>query len=109
MFCMKEPSLSGKEELFPMSEEGLMQLRSDSIAWNAVGDNVVVLDLTTSTYFSTNATGTILWQMLECGAGRAEMIDALIERFGVDREPVERDVDAFLDDLERAQLLASEG
>jgi hypothetical protein len=85
-----------------------MHLRSGSIAWNAVGDNVVVLDLTSSTYYSTNGVGMLLWQLLSAGANRGDLVNTLVERFDVDRETVERDVDAFLGDLERAQLLASE-
>jgi Coenzyme PQQ synthesis protein D (PqqD) len=88
-----------------MKENVTMRLRADSVAWNAVGEDVVVLDLTSSTYFSTNATGTVLWKLLASGASRAELVNALVERFGVDQETVERDVDAFLADLERAQLL----
>ncbi len=88
-------------------ENGPMRLRSDSVAWNAVGDDVVVLDLASSTYFSTNATGSLLWKLLESGATRADLVDALLQRFGVDQQMVERDVDAFLRDLKRAQLLAS--
>jgi Coenzyme PQQ synthesis protein D (PqqD) len=86
-----------------------MHLRSDSIAWNAVGDNVVVLDLTSSTYFSTNATGTLLWQLLASGTSRGDLVNALMDRFAVDQGTAEQDVDAFLADLERAQLLAAEG
>jgi hypothetical protein len=86
-----------------------MQLRADSVAWNAVGDDVVVLDLASSTYFSTNATGTLLWKLLASGASRDELVDALVERFRLSRETVERDVDAFVADLGRAQLLATEG
>lgn len=91
-----------------MTKVTAMHLRSNSIAWNAVGDNVVVLDLASSTYFSTNATGTLLWQLLASGTDRADLVRALIERFAVDQATAERDVDAFLADLERAQLLDSE-
>jgi Coenzyme PQQ synthesis protein D (PqqD) len=88
-----------------IKENSLIRLRSDSVAWNAVGDDVVVLDLASSTYFSTNSTGSRLWKLLASGASRPQLVNALIEGFGVDRETVERDVDAFLADLERAHLL----
>jgi Coenzyme PQQ synthesis protein D (PqqD) len=91
-----------------MTEENdVMRLRPDSVAWNAVGDDVVVLDLASSTYFSTNSTGTLLWKLLAAGANRSELVNALVDRFGVDQKTVERDVDAFLADLEAAQLLAA--
>jgi hypothetical protein len=86
-----------------------MHLRSDSIAWNAVGDNVVVLDLTSSTYFSTNATGTVLWQLLASGANRTDLVNALVEQFAIDQQTAEQDLDAFLAVLDRAQLLTTEG
>jgi Coenzyme PQQ synthesis protein D (PqqD) len=86
-----------------------MHLRSDSLAWNTVGDNVVVLDLRSSTYFSTNATGTLLWQLLASGTHRTELVNALVGQFAVDRPTAEEDVDVFLAHLERAQLLTTEG
>jgi hypothetical protein len=85
-----------------------MRLRSDSVAWNAVGEDVVVLDLASSTYFSTNATGTVLWKLLASGASRSELVNALVARFAVDQETIEQDVDAFLSDLEQAQLLETQ-
>lgn len=91
-----------------MKEAVAISLRADSVAWNAVGEEVVVLDMTSSTYFSTNATGTLLWKLLASGASRTQLVNGLVERFGVDRETVEQDVDAFLADLERSQLLATE-
>jgi hypothetical protein len=82
-----------------------MQLKTDTIAWNEVGESVVVLDLVSSTYFSTNASGTLLWQLLSAGANRQELVNALTERFAIEDETAERDVDAFLAELARASLL----
>ena len=90
-------------------ESGVMRLRPDSVAWNAVGGDVVALDLSSSTYFSTNATGTLLWKLLASGASRSELVDALVARFGADQKRVEHDVDAFLADLEQAHLVVTDG
>jgi Coenzyme PQQ synthesis protein D (PqqD) len=84
---------------------GPIRLRSDSVAWNPVGEVIVALDLTSSAYFSTNATGTLLWKLLASGTSRSELVNTLVVRFGVNQETIEQDVDVFLADLERARLL----
>ena len=82
-----------------------MRVRDESVAWNEVDGNVVVLDLESSTYFSTNTTGTVLWHLLVPGASRSELVTALVERFEVDADAAGRDVDAFVAELERVKLL----
>jgi hypothetical protein len=82
-----------------------MGLQTSSIAWNEVDDRLVVLDLATSTYFSANASGTLLWKLMASGADRSALISALVERFAIDRRTAEDDVSAFLSELQRAKLL----
>jgi Coenzyme PQQ synthesis protein D (PqqD) len=85
-----------------------MRLKTDTIAWNEVGENVIVLDLVSSNYFSTNASGTLLFQLLTSGASPDELVTALVERFCIDTGTAERDVDAFLTELAQARLLDRE-
>jgi hypothetical protein len=46
-----------------------------------------------------------LWKMLENEAGEGELIEALLERYEVDRETAVGDVRRFLADLEKENLL----
>lgn len=75
--------------------------------WRRVGDTLVVLDLSDSTYLSINETGTAVWPLLERGATRDELLDGILDEFEVDRDDASRDLDAFLADLRQRKLLVT--
>lgn len=54
---------------------------------------------------SVNETGAFLWGLLEKGADRDTLIDALPKEFEVDRVTAEKDVDAFLAQLREKALI----
>ena len=82
-----------------------MQLRQSDLTWHVAGDEVVVLDLAGSVYLQLNGTARFLWEQLAESAGEAELVEKLVERYGVDDERAERDVSRFLDDLRRRTLI----
>lgn len=51
----------------------------------------------------------MLWNMLEKSCERADLVRAMLEKYDVEREVVENDVDLFLKKLTRAELLDDEG
>jgi hypothetical protein len=83
-----------------------MRRRSEVIS-REVDGRVVALDLGSSRYYSVNATGALLWRLLESDVSRSEMAAALIDRFGIDLSTADADVDAFLEDLRVNGLLES--
>jgi hypothetical protein len=85
-----------------------VHLRHDSVAWNEIDDSIVMLDLEQSTYFSVNSSGRVLWRLLSTGTTKAELAAALVENFGISGQDAERDVSAFLAELEAAKLVESE-
>jgi hypothetical protein len=82
------------------------RLRPEAVAWREVDGEVIALGLESSTYFGTNASGSVLWRRLAQGATRAELIEALMTEFGLEQAQAGTDVDIFLDDLRRRDLLA---
>jgi len=48
---------------------------------------------------SVNETGAFLWRMLENGAEKQELIDALLREYETDPQTAEKDVNAFLNEL----------
>lgn len=64
-----------------------------------VGDELVLLDLPSGTYFSVNAVGAQAWELLKTGASGTEICDAVMQRFDVDRATVEADMAGLLTDL----------
>ena len=83
----------------------VLKLRSRDVEWRTVGDEVVVLDLASSTYVSVNAVGTAVWPLLVDGTTRDALVAAVVERFDVDEERAGRDLDAFVGQLDAAKLL----
>ncbi len=82
-----------------------MRVRSDDVMWREVDDEVVILDLKTSTYLSTNKTGAYLWKLLQEDRDTNELEIALADTYRVDRATAQSDVGTFLDMLRSKELL----
>lgn len=85
-----------------------MRLRAGDVSWREVGDEAVILESTTGTYLTLNASGKVLWQALEAGATEAEMAAKLAERFGIDSGLAARDAKDFLESLQARSLVEAE-
>jgi hypothetical protein len=82
-----------------------VRLRSEELEWREIEGEVVALDLRNTTYFGLNRTGAVLWDALQQGATRSELVSRVAERFAIDEATAGPDVDAFLADLENRGLL----
>ena len=76
------------------------------MASRGLGDEIVALDLRSSTYLSTNPAGTVLWRELERGSTRTQLVRALLDEFDVTPERAGVDVDAFLEECRKRGLLS---
>jgi hypothetical protein len=95
------------EPIEPAATERVRARRND-LAWRRAGDEVVVLDLATSTYRALNATGTLLWEQLTDWASTDDLIAVLVHSYGITSTAASRDVARFLDDCTEAGLLETE-
>lgn len=82
-----------------------MRLRVDDLTWREIDGELVVLDLRSSTYLTTNASATFLMKELVSNRSDAELADGLVNEFAISRAEAERDVRAFVGDLDRRGLL----
>jgi Coenzyme PQQ synthesis protein D (PqqD) len=85
---------------------GELQLRPDALVWREMDNELVAVDMASSTYLGANQSGALLWQMLATGTTHAELVERLVDRFGIPADRATSDVDAFLRGLERRDLLA---
>jgi Coenzyme PQQ synthesis protein D (PqqD) len=83
-----------------------LRLRNEDLAWRMVDDEVVAVDLRTSTYLNTNGSGAVLWLALVEGATDEELVARLVAEFGIDADRARADVDRFLDAVRGRALLA---
>jgi hypothetical protein len=78
------------------------------VAWRRLGDEIMVLDLNSSTYFSVGGAGTFLFETL--GADDVDepaLVAALVDRFQVDPATARHDVSTFVSRLRDAGLLVA--
>ena len=68
-----------------------------------VGDETVILDLASGTYFGLDPVGARIWELMEEGKTLSEVCGQMLEEYEVSRDDLERDV------LRLAQELTDQG
>jgi hypothetical protein len=71
-----------------------------------IDDEVVAVDVRTSTYLSTNGSGAVLWRALIEGATSEDLVTLLVDTYGIDPEDASADADRFVDEVASRGLLA---
>lgn len=73
--------------------------RSDKAMARRVGDEIVILDVDSGRYFGLNEVGAFIWDRIEPGVDRAELIAAVVAAYDVDTQQAEGDINDLLSDL----------
>ena len=84
-----------------------LQLRQQELTWHVVGAEVVVLDLAGSVYLKLNGSARTLWELLVTPVDSDALVVALTERYGIDPDRAVADVERFLAELGRRDLVAA--
>jgi hypothetical protein len=71
-----------------------------------VGEETVILDLASGTYFGLDPVGARIWQLLTEGKTLAEVCAAMLEEYEVTRDDIERDVLKLAEELSAKQLIS---
>lgn len=82
-----------------------MRLRKDDVSWREIDGEIVILDLASSKYLTTNRTGATLVRLLVEERTADELAGALVDEFAIPREQAVRDVDVFVSTLREKGLL----
>ena len=64
-----------------------------------LADESVLLDMRSKKYFRLNRTASMIWRAIGDGATPAEMLDAICERFDIDRDAARAELQTVCDDL----------
>jgi Coenzyme PQQ synthesis protein D (PqqD) len=78
---------------------------ADEVAWREVDDEVVLLDLRTSMYWSLNGAAAVLWVALADGSSLEELSLRLVTEYGLDPATARRDAWKFLESCLKEDLL----
>lgn len=82
-----------------------MKLRTNGVTWQEIDHELVILDLTTSAYLTTNVAGAVLTKRLVDEQSLDDLADALVDEFAIDRETAVRDAADFVAQLQARSLL----
>lgn len=86
-----------------------LQLRADNVVWREVEDELLVLELTTTTYLTLNGSAKLLWLMLADGSTADEMTGVLIDLYGIPVAQARSDAESFVSELAERDLLDNQG
>ncbi len=78
---------------------------ADHVAWRRVAEEVVVLDLNSSAYYSLNEVGAFVWERLGQGQSLRDIATALCEDYDVEEKQARKDVDAVVQDMIKNKIL----
>ena len=70
-----------------------------------MGGEIVILDLKSGTYFGLDAVGALVWSLIEQPAPLVAIRDAIMSEYDIDAEACERDILAFLNQMQAAGLV----
>lgn len=84
-----------------------MKLRTDGISWQELDGELVILDLATSKYLTTNRSGAFLAKLLTEDRSAQDLEKALIAEYGIDVATAAQSVEAFVTALANKGLLAT--
>ena len=70
-----------------------------------LGDEAVLLDLETETYFGLNSIGSRFWKLVTTAPTIRDAIEVMIEEYDVAPDELERDMVALIEDLVGRGLL----
>lgn len=70
-----------------------------------IGEETVILDLASGSYFGLDPIGARIWHLLEQGHSLGEACDTMQQEFVVERERIEQDVLALVESLRAQQLI----
>ena len=73
-----------------------------------VGEETVILDLVSGTYFGLDPVGARIWQLLGEGRTLAEVCESMLAEYEVSRDEIERDVNELLAALVDKSLIKVE-
>ncbi|MCW4458864.1 PqqD family protein [Microbacterium sp. MPKO10] len=82
-----------------------MKLRTEGVTWQEIDGELVILDMESSVYLTTNVTGAVLAKELREDRSMEDLVGALTEKFGVDAATAEQDTSTFVQQLRDKKLL----
>ncbi len=79
---------------------------SPNVVAREVGGELVLLDLTSGTYFGLDPVGMRVWQLIQSGKSLAGICEVMLQEYEITSDVLERDVLALAEELIEKQIVA---
>jgi len=73
-----------------------------------INEEGFAFDPRTGNTYNISGVGLLVVNALKAGTQTAQVVDAIVERYDVDRRTADRDLEGFLNELERNRLIETE-
>ena len=80
-------------------------IANPGVASSPLGDKMALLDLETSTYFSINQVGALIWERLKTPQTQSSLVAVVRDEFEVGDADVSADIAMLLSDLLKLKLI----
>lgn len=78
------------------------------VAWRKVDDQIVLLNLDTSAYYSLNGTASQIWVLIGKGFSEEAIADEISDSYQRNLKHVRKDVSALIKKMKKEHLIVSE-
>lgn len=83
----------------------MVRVKAPEVLWQDVDDELILLDNRHSLYLKVAGAGVALWPLIVDGASRDRLAAHLVKLHAIDSHRARSDVDAFVDDLLKNDLV----
>ena len=87
-----------------MNKDSILQ-RAESVTFEVVADEAILIDINTGTYFSLNEVGTEFWQMLDGQQTIEQHAQTIANKYEVETDIVVADLLELANEMARDDLL----
>ena len=87
-----------------MNKDSILQ-RAESVTFEVVADEAILIDINTGTYFSLNEVGTEFWQMLDGQQTIEQHAQTIANKYEVETDMVAADLLELANEMARDDLL----
>ena len=88
----------------PLNAQSVVVATAEQLSC-ALGEESVILNLKSSTYYGMNPVGTFIWNLLQVPRRVGELHGAVLGEYDVDADLCERDLIELLDQMLREELI----
>jgi hypothetical protein len=86
-----------------------LRVASANVHSKVFGDEVVVLDMKTGTYFSLRGSAVDVWNLIEGSASSTVIAEALGARYDAPADQIAAAIDTLISELAEAELIVADG